>query len=293
MEDPFASLTGDDETAQPHRTTQAKSDSPFDELVDGSRSKRTRNRAIYSVFVVVLLLLGVVIVPRVLSESASNESLEADSTNLEAQNMYTPPTDLESFIQKITSSTVIVECAASEEAEYADSGSGFVVNVADLAVDPNLELVIVTNHHVIETCADGGGVLIAGRGDEFSEVKVLDYDIPNDLAIIELGTLKVDPLSMSTNISVGQWVMTSGSPVNIESNVTFGQVTSTSTPSDTGGEDLVASDAVIGPGNSGGPLVNRSGQAIAVNSAIFVDLAGISVSVPVAYLCVSILICKS
>ena len=310
MEDPFASLTGDSESPQPNRSAQSKSSSPFDELVDGSQSKRTRNRTIYSVFIVVLILLGVVIVPRVLSggesqvaaesppaaQPASNESaesLEVDSTNSQAQDMYTPPTDLESFIQKITSSTVIVECAASEEAEYADTGSGFAVNIADLSTDPNLELVIVTNHHVIEACADGGGVLIAGRGDEYSEVKVLNYDIPNDLAIIGLGTLNVGPLSMATQISVGQWVMTSGSPVNIESNVTFGQVTSTSTPSDIGGADMVASDAVIGPGNSGGPLVNSSGQAIAVNSAIFVDVTGISVSVPVAYLCVSILSCKS
>jgi S1-C subfamily serine protease len=320
MEDPFASLTNDSESAQPHRSTQSKSSSPFDELVNVRRSKINRNRTIVSVFVVALVLLGILIVPRLMSggdsptasesipaalpssnvatdsadvsSSAPEESQEVDSTYLGVQDLYLPPSNLGSFIQKITASTVIVECAASEEAEYSDTGSGFVVKIADMTGDPNAELVIVTNHHVVESCVDGG-VLFAGRGSEFSKVKFLGHDIPNDLAIIGLGTLTVDPLSISEEVFVGQWVMTSGSPLDIESNVTFGQVTSTSTPSDSGGSDLVASDAVIGPGNSGGPLVNSSGEVIAVNTAFYVDVTGLSVSVPVNYLCVSILDCTS
>ena len=227
------------------------------------------------------------------TDSRPEESQKIDSTESTALDLYAPPSDLESFIQRITASTVIVECAVSEESEYADVGSGFVVDITDLTGNSNFELVIVTNHHVVESCTDGDGFLLAGRGDEFRGVNVLGYDIANDLAIIDLGALSVEPLLISEDISVGQWVMTSGSPVGIESNVTFGQVTNTSTPSDIGGSDMIASDAVIGPGNSGGPLVNSSGQAIAVNSAFFVEVTGISLSVPLTYLCASILSCKS
>jgi len=229
----------------------------------------------------------------VIPSNSLEESPGRDPSDLEGQNLYAPPMDLESFIQKITESTVKVECAAREDSEYVDAGSGFLIDISDLTGDSMPELAIVTNHHVIEDCADGKGALFVGQKDVFNEVKVMGYDIRNDLALVGRGSIGVNPLQVSSDIFVGQWVMTSGSPVSIESNVTFGQVTSTSTPSETGGSVQVASDAVIGPGNSGGPLVNRAGEAIGVNSAVFIDATGISVSVPVTYLCLSVLTCRN
>ncbi len=152
-------------------------------------------------------------------------------------------------------------------------------------------MLIVTNHHVVERWLDGNGYLIFGLKEDYYEGEVIGYDQRNDLAVIDAAGANLKPIPLSTDIELGQWVMTSGSPIDIESNVTFGQVTSLKVASESNGEDLIASDAVIGPGNSGGPLVNSLGEVIAVNSAFYIDMTGLSVATPVSHLCVSILSC--
>ncbi len=218
---------------------------------------------------------------------------DSDSVQLEdsSNDLYSAPTNLDTFISSITGSTLIIQCAKSSNAESADFGSGFVVDIAPLLKEDSPNIVIITNHHVIEMCENGAGELIAGFGDEFYESTVLEFDVNNDLALLDASAFAQSPLHIAPNISLGQWVMTSGSPIDIESNVTFGQVTSLGIPSQTAGADMVASDAVIGPGNSGGPLVNSRGEVLAVNSEVYVEMTGISVSVPLTHLCISILEC--
>jgi S1-C subfamily serine protease len=317
MKDPFADLTGNPE---PLDTSSIVEQSPFESLVVGSEKKRTRNRTTLSSGIVAILLLGVWFVPRALNsdsvsdiagangssisspspemnaggnekESVAVQSEETLGSNDLGEGQFSAPANLEKFIETVTESTIMIECAESEEASLVDSGSGFVANLSELSGTRTNDLFIVTNHHVVENCLNGAGVLLVGLGGDFYESEVIGYDESNDLALIDASLLPYPSMNVSSDISLGQWVMTSGSPIDLQSNVTFGQVTSLGVPSESGGGDQVASDAVIGPGNSGGPLVDSGGYAIAVNSAVYVDATGLSVSVPIKYLCISILEC--
>jgi len=317
MEDPFSSLTSQSQSPVPDELTEG---SPFEGLSGSSRSRRNRSRTIYSIFTVGILLLGVWFVPRALSgdqTTGANQSIPSVTQNSELStvvaepvqentdsedagildpedgDLYSAPPNLDSFIERVTGSTVIVECAKTVNDALVDVGSGFIIDVADFSGTTSDGLAIVTNHHVVDNCTEGRGSLAAGSDDIFSEVQVLGYDIANDLALLSIGSLGLNSLPISVDIAPGQWVMTSGSPLGIESNVTFGQVTSLGVTSETPGADMIASDAVIGPGNSGGPLVNSRGEVLAVNSAIIIDMTGISVSVPLTHLCISILKCAT
>jgi len=317
MKDPFADLTG---SPEPLETSSIVEQSPFESLVVGSEKKRTRNRTILSLGLVAILLLGVWFVPRALNSDSVSDQVVADSPTLSipssdmnadenepdsvsapsgealgspdlGEGLFNAPTNLEKFIETVTESTIMIECAESEKASLVDSGSGFVADLSQLTGSRTNDLFVVTNHHVVENCLDGAGVLFVGLGNDFYESQVIGYDKSNDLALIDASLLPYPSMNVSSDTSLGQWVMTSGSPIDLQSNVTFGQVTSLGVPSESGGEDQVASDAVIGPGNSGGPLVNSRGYAIAVNSAVYIDATGLSVSVPIKYICVLILEC--
>lgn len=318
MKDPFADLTGNPE---PIDTSPIVEQSPFESLVVGSKKNRTRNRTILSLGIIAILLLGVWFVPRALNSDSVSDLAGADSSTLDSPSpdmnagesapeavaaqseeasgsldsgeaLFNAPANLEKFIEAVTESTIMIGCAESEESSTADSGSGFVANFSKLTGSSANDLFIVTNHHVVENCLNGAGSLFVGLVDDFYESEVIGYDESNDLALIDASSLPYPSINVSSDISLGQWVMTSGSPIDLQSNVTFGQVTSLGVPSESGGGDQVASDAVIGPGNSGGPLVDSRGYAIAVNSAVYVDVAGLSVSVPIKYVCVLILECS-
>jgi len=314
VDDPFASLTSNPE---PVRGISDSQSSPFDELATGTKNTRLRNRSFLSLGIVAFLLIGVWFVPRalggndaepaIIAESAATESplsqeaaetvIEEDSNldsgNVEEFDLFSAPGNLDQFISEVTGSTVRIECAASQGATVVSTGSGFVTDVSSLLGTSSLDQKIVTNHHVVEDCVDGRGVLFVGIGDNFYESSVTGYDLANDLALVDPAGMGFASIPMSPEIKLGQWVMTSGSPLDIESNVTFGQVTSLKVLSDAGGQDLIAADAVIGPGNSGGPLVNNVGEVIAVNSAIYVDVSGLALSVPITHLCQKILLCPN
>lgn len=318
MKDPFADLTGNPE---PLETSSNVEQSPFESLVVGSENKRTRNRTILSLGIVAILLLGVWFVPRALNGDSLSDQVVADSPSLSSpssdmnadesepesvpapseealgspdlgEGLFSAPANLEKFIETVTESTLMIECAESEKASLVDAGSGFVADLSEFTGSSTNDLFVVTNHHVVENCLNGAGVLLVGLGSDFYESEVIGYDESNDLALIDASLLPYPSMNVSSDISLGQWVMTSGSPIDLQSNVTFGQVTSLGVPSESGGGDQVASDAVIGPGNSGGPLVDSRGYAIAVNSAVYLDATGLSVSVPIKYACVLILECS-
>src|SRR5699024_1931977 len=93
----------------------------------------------------------------------------------------------------------------------------------------------------------------------------------------------------SDNVTLGQWVLACGYPLNLQSTVTAGIVSakSRSIRVSEGGtnpvETYIQTDAAVNPGNSGGPLVNMDGKLIGINSAIATptgSFAGYSYSVP-------------
>ena len=151
------------------------------------------------------------------------------------------------------------------------TGSGFIIDSNGY---------ILTNNHVVETFATGGGTLTVTLNDGSSlEAKIVGRDSSYDLAVIKIARTGLSALQFgdSDNVQVGDAVIAIGSPLGLSGTVTSGIISAKNRPvtsgSGNGGGDssfinALQTDAAVNPGNSGGPLVDATGAVIGVNSAI-------------------------
>jgi len=148
---------------------------------------------------------------------------------------------------------------------------------------------IVTNFHVIEGADEVFITLFDGTA---LPAEVIGTDPSNDLAVLEVNEglqgLEALTLGASENVRVGQFVLAIGSPFGLEQTLTVGVVSSLGrvmeSPNGRFIGEVVQTDAAVNPGNSGGPLLNRQGELIGVNTAIISPSrasAGIGFSIPV------------
>lgn len=144
---------------------------------------------------------------------------------------------------------------------------------------------IITNHHVIQNSAQIRVQLADGRE---AAAAVVGRDPDTDLAVlrIALPDLPVMRLGRSDRVAVGDVVLAIGNPLGLSQTVTAGIVSATGR-ADLGVatfEEFIQTDAAINDGNSGGALVNTSGELIGINTAVLgrnLDAEGISVAIPV------------
>jgi serine protease Do len=90
----------------------------------------------------------------------------------------------------------------------------------------------------------------------------------------------------SDKLEVGDLVWALGSPYGLDRSLTFGIISAKSRRSGSyisrsPYQEYLQTDAAVNPGNSGGPLVNITGQVVGINAAIFgTAYQGISFSIP-------------
>ena len=135
---------------------------------------------------------------------------------------------------------------------------------------------ILTNHHVV----DGADEISVELNDRRTfQAKLIGSDPPSDLAVlkIEAGNLPVLALADSDKVRVGDICLAIGNPLGIGQTVTAGIVSARGRAtglSDGSFEDFLQTDAAINQGNSGGALVNTSGELIGINSQILSPSGG-------------------
>ncbi|HLG53372.1 MAG TPA: trypsin-like peptidase domain-containing protein [Steroidobacteraceae bacterium] len=144
---------------------------------------------------------------------------------------------------------------------------------------------VVTNFHVVERASQINVQLKDGRE---SPATLVGLDRDTDLAVLKIGLPKppVIPLGRSDRLRVGDAVLAIGNPIGLGHTVTQGIVSATgrgrlgvSTY-----ENFIQTDAAINFGNSGGALVNASGELVGLNTAIAgrtLDIEGIGFAIPV------------
>lgn len=155
----------------------------------------------------------------------------------------------------------------------ARAGTGFILTSDGL---------IATNHHVVDDTSLAYNVVLAdGRSFDVDNIEI---DPSFDFAILHIkaSNLPVVSLGSSDDLKVGQRVIAIGNAFGeLQNTVTEGVVSARgrtiTASSGLGGqaeqlEGLLQTDAAINEGNSGGPLVNLSGQVVGVNTAT--DTAG-------------------
>jgi S1-C subfamily serine protease len=145
-------------------------------------------------------------------------------------------------------------------------GSGFVIDKDGR---------ILTNAHVVE----GASSVVVAFEDGFSaKATVLGRDSLYDLAVIKVDVPQAElhPLKLGTvsSVQVGDPVVAIGNPFGYAQTVTAGIVSAKgrliSSPE---GQNkfipgAIQTDAAINHGNSGGPLIDRHGNVIAINAQI-------------------------
>jgi len=130
---------------------------------------------------------------------------------------------------------------------------------------------IMTNNHVVE---GADKITVQTSDDKTFEAKVVGTDKPSDLAVlkIEAQNLPFLTLGNSDNVRVGDIVLAIGNPLGIGQTVTAGIISAkgrrTGLSDSSSFEDFLQTDAPINRGNSGGALVNLSGELIGINSQI-------------------------
>lgn len=184
---------------------------------------------------------------------------------------------------------------ASANSIVNSSDSGSIGSGVLLDKDGN----ILTNYHVVEYADGNSGYTITAKlGDKSYEATIVGKDASSDLAVIKIdaGDDELTPIEIgsSDKLSVGDWVMSIGSPFGNEQSVSTGIVSAKArdiTMSGSDGStsfycDMIQTDAAINPGNSGGALVNEKGELIGINSIIessSSSSAGVGFAIPSDY----------
>ena len=165
-----------------------------------------------------------------------------------------------------------------EEHKEVQGGTGFIIS------DDGY---IVTNNHVIDG-ADKIEVRVNNR--EKYTAKLVGHDPATDLALLKIDVKqRLTPLALgdSDKLRVGEWVMAIGDPLNFDKTVTVGVVSAkdrsglTADPGTRSFESYIQTDAAINFGNSGGPLLNVSGEVVGINTAIFRPAQNIGFAIPI------------
>lgn len=143
---------------------------------------------------------------------------------------------------------------------------------------------LLTNHHVIEGARK---VTITLNDRRELDAEIVGSDERTDVAVLRVKGTSFPPLSFgnSEQVKVGEPVLAIGSPFGFDYSASAGIVSATSrTMSRENAVPFIQSDVALNPGNSGGPLFNKRGEVIGINSRIFSGTGGymgLSFSIPV------------
>ncbi len=151
---------------------------------------------------------------------------------------------------------------------------------------------IVTNNHVID---NSDQIEVTLNDNRKYKATLVGTDPATDIALLKIDregdpALPIIKFGNSDNLRVGEWVLAVGNPFQLNSTVTAGIVSAKARSIGMSGksqklgiESFIQTDAAVNPGNSGGALVNTSGELVGINTAIFSqtgNYAGYSFAVP-------------
>lgn len=146
---------------------------------------------------------------------------------------------------------------------------------------------VITNNHVVQ---DAVNIEVTLNDNRVFDAVVVGLDPTTDLALLKVEgeDLPFAVFGDSDEVKVGQWVLAVGNPFNLTSTVTAGIVSATGRNINILGggtaiESFIQTDAAVNRGNSGGALVNTSGELIGINAAIASttgSFAGYSFAIP-------------
>jgi S1-C subfamily serine protease len=245
-------------------------------------------------FVTSCLLLGSIITLVVINYFILNGKTADTTENGDQDSVKVVVTEDENAVINVVESSKdsVVSIAVTKLSFTSDQGivdqsnnigTGFIVDSNGL---------IVTNQHVVSDL-EAEYKVITANGEEY-DVLDIERDTSNDIAVIKVDAQNLPTLTLgdSDAIVVGQTVIAIGTPLGeyvgsvttgIISGLDRDVVASTGWFGSTAKtyEDVIQTDAAVNPGNSGGPLLNTSGQVIGINFATTSGADNISFALPI------------
>ena len=258
---------------------------PLPESVRPAPPKPPRKRTGLWIFLGIMALVIVVLVlAAVFSRSSQPEEAEPDdgdassiidifsdsNTTIPRDTNYDPSRKLtvsgshgeeltaQEVYAKVNPATVLV---VAEQGESASVGTGVIMSADGY---------VITNAHVISGGATCWVLLPSGMD---YDAKLVGYDADEDIAVLKLVQaegLPVAEFGDSELAVVGDPVYAIGNPLGIElrGTLTEGIISAINRNVELDGRTLTVlqTTAALNNGNSGGPLINRYGQVIGINT---------------------------
>lgn len=179
-------------------------------------------------------------------------------------------TTITSVVQEVEPAVVTVVGTISGRATFFGitsdqevSGSGVIITEDGY---------ILSNNHVVEGTQTLSVILNDGTEHP---AELISRDVFADLAVLKIeGKVPgIAKIGNSDNLKPGETVIAIGSPLGtFRNSVTVGVISATGRTLDSGDgyaiEDLIQTDAAINSGNSGGPLLNLTGEVIGINTLV-------------------------
>jgi len=180
--------------------------------------------------------------------------------------------DVARIYQKAAASVGLV-IALDRQNQPLQLGSGFLIDS---------EGTFATNYHVIAG-AQTIQVKFQDRDDLIAVQGIYSIDSDKDLAILKVSISGKQPLPLSPSRPiVGERVVAIGNPLGLESSVSEGIVSGIRRVSE--GFELYQITAPLSPGNSGGPVLNSTGDVIGIATSTLESGQNLNFAVPIVQL---------
>ncbi len=188
-------------------------------------------------------------------------SVEAPANAFDFRDVITRAKD------QVFPAVIFIKCIT----ETHESGKKMSVEVSGSGVIISSDGQALTNWHVVDKALEVRCLLYDGRA---FHAEIVGTDKDTDLALLQLGMAEIDdplPVAKLGDSSVlveGDFVMAMGAPWGMSRSVSIGIISCTRRylPGNSEYSLWLQTDAAISPGNSGGPLVNTSGEVIGLNT---------------------------
>ncbi len=202
----------------------------------------------------------------IIRETASGVTTSVSSARdaaTEAESAAVPSKGL-SVAEVVKRKSPAVVSISNETTQGGSLGSGFLIDAAGH---------IITNAHVVDSASK---TTVTFEDGTEAEGTILGVDTSTDVAVVKIDTVPTGvsplPLGNSGGLTVGQEVVAIGNPYGYSGTATTGIVSALErvieSPSGFTIQNAIQTDAAINQGNSGGPLFDRDGRVIGINSQI-------------------------
>ena len=229
-----------------------------------------------SIIIIFMIVSGVLIYTLFIQQTVNYNSLNTEVTGIKekiseiSENLIATRESLFSLDASVR--TEISELKATTSADFSGIIEDAIKSVVTIRTDVSQGTgfiiteggYIVTNAHVM---AGAKAATIITYNEEQHIVKLIGQDSTMDIALLKIdGEYDELELADSDDVQIGEKVIAIGNPLGLQFSVTEGIVSAVDRPGANGIEAYIQTDAALNPGNSGGPLINKEGEAIGINN---------------------------